>query len=110
LIGQILGDANGGKGFVNRVRGAAKEPDLLPGHHGNRASFKAGEIRKCGSTRTEKFILLPQNSPNGGPAGSGKIESSCDLPDALQIGLVLKKGADAFVGSQIVTQQFGLVR
>jgi hypothetical protein len=83
---------------------------LLARNDDNRPLFEAAEIGKRGGTRAEKFVLLAQDRGNFGPARDGIIQCASYLEDVFQIRLVLKKRAYAFVGLQVVTQQFGLVR
>jgi hypothetical protein len=109
LLGQILCDSDSGDGLVNGIPRATEESDLLARNHGNRTLFKAAEIGKCGGSSAEKFVLLAQDCGNFSPTRIGIVECTSYLEDVLQIRLVLKKRAYAFVGLQVVSQQFGLV-
>ena len=54
LIGQLFCNANGGDGFVDRIRGSAKQAGLLSRYDRHRTIFQAIEIRKRRGSRAKK--------------------------------------------------------
>src|SRR5947207_11121465 len=54
LLGQLPGNANSGDGFVDRVRGSAKQAGLLSRYDRHRTLFQAIEIREGRRSRAKK--------------------------------------------------------
>jgi hypothetical protein len=110
LLGQFLCDSDRGYSFVDRVCRPTKEADLLPGDYGRRSLFQAVEVCKRGCAGAQKLILLAENSSDFATAIRRKIERARHTNDAFQYRLVLKEGANAVVGTQVIAQQLRLMR
>ena len=109
LLRQVLCHAGGSNCFVNSVGRSAETAGLLTRDDSDCAIFEAIEVGAGFGAGAEQFILLAKNSRDIAAAISWKIESSGDAKNTFEIRLVLEKGAYAFVGIYIITQQLRLV-